>query len=109
LSFFFFCGLPSFSSGNASRCCRSHSHTIFSQGKISQNYQVKLLSSEYQTSGTCAKRAKQATKKDNAAACLCFLNYLAFLRPAAVRTVSILPWIASRGRPYGFLWADWSI
>jgi hypothetical protein len=38
-----------------------------------------------------AKRAKQATKKDNAAACLCFLNSLAFFRPAADRAVSILP------------------
>jgi hypothetical protein len=34
--------------------------------------------------------AKQATKKDNAAASFCFLNYLAFLRPAADRAVSIL-------------------
>jgi hypothetical protein len=29
-------------------------------------------------------------KKVNTAACLCFLNYLAFLRPAADRAVSIL-------------------
>jgi hypothetical protein len=43
--------------------------------------------------------------KDNAAACLCFLNYLAFLRPEADRAVSILPWVVSRGRSYGFLWA----
>jgi hypothetical protein len=60
------------------------------------------LPSECQTSGTCAKRAKQATKKDNAAACLCFLNYLAFLRPAADRAVSILPWVVGPGRSYGF-------
>jgi hypothetical protein len=45
-------------------------------------------------------------KKDNAAACLCFLNYLAFLRPASDRAVSILLWVASRGRSYGFLWTD---
>jgi hypothetical protein len=65
--------------------------------------QVKLLGSECQTSGTYAKTAKQATKKDNAAACLCFLNYLASLRPAADRAASILPWIVSPGRSYGFL------
>jgi hypothetical protein len=41
-------------------------------------------------------------EKDN---CLCFLNYLAFLWPAADRAVSILPWVVSRGRSYGFLWA----
>jgi hypothetical protein len=67
--------------------------------------QVKLLGSECQTSGTYAKRAKQATKKDKAAACLCFLNYLAFLRPAADRAVSILRSVVSPGRSYGFLWA----
>jgi hypothetical protein len=49
---------------------------------------IKILVSECQTSGTYAKRAKQATKKDTAAACLCFLIYLAFLRPAADRAVS---------------------
>jgi hypothetical protein len=53
--------------------------------------EIKILGFECQTSGTCAKRAKQAIRKDNAAACLCFLNYLAFLRPAADRAVSILP------------------
>jgi hypothetical protein len=41
--------------------------------------------------GIYAKRAKQATQKDNAAAWICFLDYLAFLRPAADWTVSILP------------------
>jgi hypothetical protein len=35
---------------------------------------IKILGFECQTSGTYAKRAKQATRKDN---CLCFLNYLA--------------------------------
>jgi hypothetical protein len=59
---------------------------------------IKILGSECQTSGTYAKRAKHATKKDSAAACLCFLNYLAFLRPAADRALSILPWVVSRGR-----------
>jgi hypothetical protein len=44
-------------------------------------------------------------KKDDAAACLCFLNYLAFLRPAADRVVFILPWVVSPGRLYRFLWA----
>jgi hypothetical protein len=33
------------------------------------------------------------------------LNYLAFLRPAADRAVSILPWVVSPGCSYGFLWA----
>jgi hypothetical protein len=63
---------------------------------------VKIPGSECQTSGTNAKRAKQAIKKDN---CLCFLYYLAFLRPAADRAVSILPWVVSPGRSYEFLWA----
>jgi hypothetical protein len=67
--------------------------------------EFKILGSECQASGTCAKRAEQATKKDNAAACLCFLNYLAFLRPAADWAVSILPWVVSPGRSYGFSWA----
>jgi hypothetical protein len=52
---------------------------------------------------------KKATKNDNAATYLCFLNYLAFLRPAADRAVSILPWVVSPGRSYGFLWANSSI
>jgi hypothetical protein len=64
---------------------------------------IKILGSEYQTSGTYAKRAEQATKIDN---CLCFLNCLAFLRPAADRAVSILPWVVSPGRSYGFLLAS---
>jgi hypothetical protein len=68
--------------------------------------QFKLLVAECQTSGIYAKRAKQATKKDNAAACSCFLNYLAFLRPAADRAISVLPWVVSRGCSYGFLRAD---
>jgi hypothetical protein len=71
-------------------------------GLIKIKIKIKILGSECQTSGTYAKRAKQATKKDNR---LYFLNYLAFLRPAADRAVSILPWVVSRGRSYGFLWA----
>jgi hypothetical protein len=50
--------------------------------------------------------SKWQHQKDNAAACLCFLIYLTFLRPAADRAVSILPWVVSRGRSHGFLWAD---
>jgi hypothetical protein len=38
------------------------------------------------------EEGKAGNKKDN---CLCFLNYLAFLRPAADRAVSILPWVVS--------------
>jgi hypothetical protein len=68
-------------------------------------FKFKILGSECQTSGTYAKRAEQATKKDNAAACLCFLKNLAFLRPAADRADSILSWVVSPGRSYGFLWA----
>jgi hypothetical protein len=68
--------------------------------------QVKLLvSNKWHT----RKEGQAGNKKDNAAACLCFLNYLAFLRPAASRAVSILPWFVSRGRSYGLLWADSSI
>jgi hypothetical protein len=37
-----------------------------------------------------------------------FLNYLAFLRSAADRSDSLLPWVVSRGRLYGFLWYDTS-
>jgi hypothetical protein len=69
---------------------------------IEEVQEMKILGSECQTSGTYAKGGKQATKKDN---CLCFLNYLAFFRPAADRAVSILPWVVRRGRSYGFLWA----
>jgi hypothetical protein len=47
----------------------------------------------------------QAGKKMDNAACFCFLNYLAFLRPAADQAVWILPLVASRGRSNGFLWA----
>jgi hypothetical protein len=72
------------------------------RGRITLEFKFMILGSKCQTSGTYAK---QATKKDNAAACLCFLNYLAFLRPAADRAVSILPWVVSPGRSYGFLWA----
>jgi hypothetical protein len=43
--------------------------------KIEIKIKIKILGSECRTSGTYAKRAKQATKKDNR---LCFLNYLAF-------------------------------
>jgi hypothetical protein len=65
-------------------------------------FKFKILGSECQASGTYAKRAKQATKKDS---CLCFLNYLAFLLPAADRAAFILPWVVSPGCSYGFLWA----
>jgi hypothetical protein len=68
----------------------------------SEMFKFKILGSECQTSGTYAKRAKQATKKDN---CSCFLDYLAFLRPTADRAISILPWVVSPGRSYGFFWA----
>jgi hypothetical protein len=84
-----------------------HARPYFaSQVKSSQ---VKLLASECQTNDAYAKRVKQATKKDNAAACLCFLIYLAFFRPEADRAASILPWVVSRGRSCGFLWADSSL
>jgi hypothetical protein len=68
--------------------------------------QVELLGSKCQTSGIYSKRAKQATKMTTPRLA-CFLkNYLAFLRPAADRTISILLWVVSRSRSYGFLWAD---
>jgi hypothetical protein len=79
---------------------------LYEQAKSSQ---AKLKVSEYPTSGISAKRASAGHMKNNAAACLCFLNYLAFLRPAADRAVSLLPWVVSRGRSYGFLWAGSTI
>jgi hypothetical protein len=51
-------------------------------------------------------RASAGSKNKNAAACLCFVNNLAFLRTAADRVESALPWVVSRDRFYGFLWAD---
>jgi hypothetical protein len=42
-----------------------------------------------------SKRARAGNKNDNAAACLCFLNYLAFLRSAADRTDFVLTWVLS--------------
>jgi hypothetical protein len=58
---------------------------------MSDEIKMRILGFECQTVGPYSKRAKQATKKDNAAACLCFLNYLPFLRPAADWAVSKLP------------------
>jgi recombinational DNA repair protein (RecF pathway) len=56
-------------------------------------------------SGVYAKGAKQATTKTTPRLVLLhFLNYLAFLRPAADQINSVLPWVVSRGRSYGFLW-----
>jgi hypothetical protein len=55
---------------------------------------------------TFMQRGPSRQQKDNAAAGLCFRNYLAFLRPAADRAVPILPWVVSRGRSYRYLWAD---
>jgi hypothetical protein len=60
---------------------------------------IKILGSECQTSGTYAKRAKQATKKDIS---LCLLNNLAFLQPAADRAVSKLPLVVSPVAHTGF-------
>jgi hypothetical protein len=51
------------------------------------------------------KEGQAGNKIDNTAACLCSLNYLASFWLAADRAVSILPWVVSRGRSYGFLWA----
>jgi hypothetical protein len=66
---------------------------------------IKIVGSKCQTNGTRAKRAKKATKKDNAAAWLCFLSYLAFFLPAADRAVSMLPLVVRRGCLYRLLWA----
>jgi hypothetical protein len=53
------------------------------------------------------KEGKAGNKKKTTPRLACvFLNYLAFLRPAADRAVSILPLVVRRGRSYGFLWAD---
>jgi hypothetical protein len=80
-------------------------NTLIRSTIIKIKIKIKILGSERQTSGTDAKRAKQETQIDNAAACSCFLNYLAFLRPAADRAVSILLWVVSRGRSNDFIWA----
>jgi hypothetical protein len=68
--------------------------------------QLKLLGSKCHIRGMYKKVLRRQQKKDIAAACLYFLNDLAFLRPAAHRAESALPWIVSQGRSYGFLWAD---
>jgi hypothetical protein len=52
-----------------------------------------------------SKKSSAGNNKDNTAACSCFLNYLAFPRPAAEWAGSILPWVVNQGRPYLFLWA----
>jgi hypothetical protein len=44
------------------------------------------------------KDGEAGTKKIN--------DYLTFLRSAADRAVSILTWVVSPGRSYGFLWAS---
>jgi hypothetical protein len=81
---------------------RQRANITDSQTSRLEKSKFKILGSECQTSGTYSKTAKQTTKTDN---CLCFLNYLAYLRPAADRVVSILSWVVSLGRSYGFLWA----
>jgi hypothetical protein len=40
-------------------------------------------------------KASAGSKNDNAVACFCFLNYLAFLGPEADRTDAALPWVES--------------
>jgi hypothetical protein len=55
-----------------------------------------LVVSEGRMSGTYKERASAGNKKDNAAACLYFLNYLAFLWPAADRAGSILSFVEIR-------------
>jgi hypothetical protein len=57
----------------------------------------------------CLLGGPSRQQKQNAAACLCFLNYLTFHRLAADRTDSILSWVVSRGRSHGFLSADSSV
>jgi hypothetical protein len=52
------------------------------------------------------RRGPAREKYGDAAACLCFLNYLAFLQPEADRTYSVLPWVVTRGRSNRFLWAN---
>jgi hypothetical protein len=53
-----------------------------------------------------AKRAKHATEIDKAVACLCYLSYLAYLRPAADLNDPVLSWVVSRDCLYGLLLAD---
>jgi hypothetical protein len=54
---------------------------------------VKLLVSERHISGMYANKASMGDKNKNGADCLCFLNCLAYLRPAADRTDSALCWV----------------
>jgi hypothetical protein len=63
---------------------------------------IKILGSECQTSGTYAKRAKQAAKKDLAAACLYFLNYQAFLRRQPTGLFPYFPWLYAEVAHTGF-------
>jgi hypothetical protein len=67
------------------------------RGKVLQDQDTRL---RMPNKWNICKEGKAGNKKDN---CLCFLNYLAFLQPAADRAVSILPWFVSPGRSYGFL------
>jgi hypothetical protein len=48
------------------------------------------------------KEGQEGNKKDNAAVCLYYLNSLAFLRTAADRVVSILPWVEAEVAHTGF-------
>jgi hypothetical protein len=50
-------------------------------------------------------KLRQQQKITPRLACL-LLKYLAFLRPAAERAGSVLPWIVSQRISHGFLWAD---
>jgi hypothetical protein len=75
---------------------------LFFRDEFTLWIKIKVLGSECQTSGTYAKRAKQATKNKQL---LEFSELPSFLRPAADRAVSILPWVVSPYRSYGFLWA----
>jgi hypothetical protein len=58
------------------------------RNEIGREKGVMLLVSECQTSGE--KKGQSKKQKNNAAPCLCFLNYLAFLRLAADRADSML-------------------
>jgi hypothetical protein len=66
----------------------------------------QLLGSDCNNSGMNAQRTTTGNRKCNAANRLSFQTYPAFLRSAADRTDPVLPWVVSRGRSYGFLWAE---
>jgi hypothetical protein len=64
--------------------------------------QVKLLVFECKAIGMYAKSASAGNKNNNAAAFLCFLNYLAFLCRQPIGLLPYLPWLIAEVVYMGF-------